>query len=151
MNQLNPFKLLIPHPFKPHPQPPPKILPAWLLLISIICLTSFTPTLSIFSAKTHYPAGGDIISVEILPNGNILKVSENYILTTYDPGTYAEVSSVNLTLEADGQQICDAALIDANNIMIVTYNRMWLVNMQTGAETNKGEGLTSTKEQNPVQ
>lgn len=76
--------------------------------------------------------------VDILPNGNILKVTENYMITIYDQSTYVQLSSMTLTLVADGHHICDASLIDANNIMIVTYNRMWLVNMQTGVETNVG-------------
>ena len=84
--------------------------------------------------------GGDIILVDILPNKNILKVTENFIITTYSPDTYAETSSLTVTLGADPSQICDAALIDANNILIVTYNRMWHVNTQTGVETDVGTG-----------
>ena len=118
--------------------------------MSILCLTHFHPILSIFSEKTNYPAGGDIILVDILPNGDILKVTENYIITKYDSGTYAQVSSLTLTLAGDGSQIGDAALIDANNILIVTYNKMWRVDMATGAETNVGGALQSTKQQWPV-
>ena len=110
----------------------------------------FDPILSVFSAKTHYSAGGDIILVDILPNGNILKVTENYIITTYDPVTYAQVSSLTLTLAADGSQIGDAALIDADNILIVTYNRTWHVNMTTGNETDVGTSLSSDKTHDPV-
>jgi hypothetical protein len=110
----------------------------------------FHPILSIFSSKTHYPAGGDIILVDILPNQNILKVTENYIITTYDPSTYAQLSSLTLTLGADGSLIGDAALIDANNILIVTYKMMWHINMQTGVETNVGTGHVSSKSSFPV-
>jgi hypothetical protein len=90
--------------------------------------------------KTHYPAGGDIILVDILPNRNILKMTENYIIITYDPRTYAQLSSLTLTLVANEWKFCDAALIDANNILIVTYDKMWLVKMQTGVETDAGQG-----------
>ena len=120
--------------------------------MSILCLTHFHPILSIFSEKTNYPAGGDIILVDILPNGDILKVTENYIITTYDPGTYAQLSSLTLTLAKhnDKSLIGDAALIDADNILIVTYNLMWNVNMQTGVETDLGTGLSSDKTHDPV-
>jgi hypothetical protein len=90
--------------------------------------------------------------VDILPNGNILKVTENYIITTYDPGNYDQISSLTLTLALpnDESKIGDASLIDANNVLIVTYNRMWHVNMQTGVETDVGTGLTSDKVNDPV-
>lgn len=121
-----------------------------LLFLFIICLIHFHPILSIFTDKTHYPIGGDIILVDILPNGNILKVTENYIITTYDPSSYAHVSSLTLIQGEDGSQICDAALIDANTIMIVTYKRWWLVNMQTGVEMNVGTGEESSKSKHPI-
>jgi hypothetical protein len=116
----------------------------------MIFLVHFQPILSVFSDRNHYPAGGDIILVDILPNGNILKVEENNIITTYDPSTYAQVSSLTLTLVEDWAKICDAALIDANNILIVTYQRMYHVNMQTGMETDVGKGKSSRKFKYPV-
>ena len=88
--------------------------------------------------------------VDILPSGNILKVSENNILTMYYKHTYVELWSMTMRLGADGSHICDAALIDANNILIVTYNRMWHVNMSTEVETDAGEGLRSDKQTDPV-
>jgi hypothetical protein len=88
--------------------------------------------------------------VDILPNGNILKVSENKIIKTYDGGTYAQLSSLTLTLGGKSSAIGDAALIDANNILIVTYNRMWHVNITTRVETEVGQGLTSDKQTEPV-
>jgi hypothetical protein len=89
--------------------------------------------------------------VDILPNGNILKLTEDYKITTYDPHTYAQLWSLTMTLglPGDGTRIGDAALIDANNILIVTYNHMWSVNMQTKVETDVGTGLSSIKSDDP--
>ena len=88
--------------------------------------------------------------VEVLPNKNILKVAENCILTTYDPSSYAEVWSLTLRLCGAGSQIADAALIDANNILIATFDKAWSVNMVTGAETDGGNSISSDKYANPV-
>ena len=130
-------------------KPKPPKYPTSLLLLSLICLTSFRPTLSVFSTKTHYSVGGDIILIDILPNGNILRVTENYILTTFSATTYTQLSSVTLTLDADGSQICDAVIIDQNNILIVTYLKVWTVNLQTLVEKKHGTGLVSNKQRQP--
>jgi hypothetical protein len=88
--------------------------------------------------------------VDILPNGNILKVPENKIITTYDGGTYAQLSSLTLSLGGKSSAIGDAAFIDANNILMVTCNRMWNFNITTRVETDVGQGLTSDKQTEPV-
>ena len=77
-------------------------------------------------------------------------MTENHIITTYDPNTYAQLSSLTVTLIGDGSQISDAITIDANNILIGTYNKMWLVNMKTGVETDVGDGVRYKKQKNPV-
>lgn len=73
-------------------------------------------------------------------------MTENYIITTYDPNNYAQLSSLTVTLAGDESQIGDAVLMDAKNILIGTYNKMWLVNLQTGVETDAGDGIKSKKQ-----
>ena len=93
---------------------------------------------------------GDIILVDILPNGNIIKITEGGSLYIYDPTSYLEQSSKSVNFGSDTSHICDAAVIDSDNFLLVTYNKMYTWNWKTQVLTDVGVGLPSDKQTDPM-